>query len=333
MRWLLRLLVLAMLAGGAAAGAAWWWLAQPLPLAAPTVEVSIEPGVSPRRVADIWVEAGVQVSPRWLYEWFRWSGRSRLIRAGSYEIETGITPRQLLDKMVRGDEVLESVRLAEGSTFLQVREALASAPSLRPTTQGLSEAQVMAALGEPTLAAEGRFFPDTYAYSRGVSDLTVLKRAHAAMQRRLVSAWAERAADLPLKSMDDALVLASIVEKETGVAAAPAPAAKKKIPTGPLVRNDSPNHNPEAAASHHRPVRSQRRPDTMARETKNASGRSSMAWRAWAATPSELTVSSPAKSPLERNTSRVSQHALTARPAPASTPQIRAAAKPTPKVW
>jgi len=216
MRWLLRLLVLAMLAGGAAAGAAWWWLAQPLPLAAPTVEVSIEPGVSPRRVADIWVEAGVQVSPRWLYEWFRWSGRSRLIRAGSYEIETGITPRQLLDKMVRGDEVLESVRLAEGSTFLQVREALASAPSLRPTTQGLSEAQVMAALGEPTLAAEGRFFPDTYAYSRGVSDLTVLKRAHAAMQRRLVSAWAERAADLPLKSMDDALVLASIVEKETG---------------------------------------------------------------------------------------------------------------------
>ena len=147
MRWLLRLLLLAALAAGAAAGAAWWWLAQPLALAAPTVEVSIEPGFSPRRVADIWVEAGVQVSPRWLYEWFRWSGRSRLIRAGSYEIETGITPRQLLDKMVRGDEVLESVRLAEGSTFVQVREALARAASLKPATQGLSEAQVMAALG------------------------------------------------------------------------------------------------------------------------------------------------------------------------------------------
>ena len=216
MRWLLRLLLLAALAAGAAAGAAWWWLAQPLALAAPTVEVSIEPGVSPRRVADIWVEAGVQVSPRWLYEWFRWSGRSRLIRAGSYEIETGITPRQLLDKMVRGDEVLESVRLAEGSTFVQVREALARAASLKPATQGLSDEQVMAALGEPTRAAEGRFFPDTYAYSRGVSDLTVLKRAHAAMQRRLVSAWAERAPDLPLKSMDEALILASIVEKETG---------------------------------------------------------------------------------------------------------------------
>jgi UPF0755 protein len=216
MRWLLRLLLLALLAAGTAAGAAWWWLEQPLSLATPTVEVSIEPGLNPRRVAEMWVEAGVQVSPRWLYEWFRWSGRSRQIRAGSYEIEAGVTPRTLLDKMVRGDEVLESVRLVEGSTFAQMREALARAPSLKPATRELSEAQVMAAFGEPTLPAEGRFFPDTYAYSRGVSDLTVLKRAHAAMQRRLVSAWAERAGDLPLKSMDEALILASIVEKETG---------------------------------------------------------------------------------------------------------------------
>jgi UPF0755 protein len=187
-----------------------------LPLATPTVEVSIEAGLTPRRVADMWVEAGVQVPPSWLYEWFRWSGRSRQIRAGSYEVEAGITPRTLLDKMVRGDEVMETVRLAEGSTLVQVREALARAPSLKPTTRELSDAQLMAALGEPTLPAEGRFFPDTYAYSRGVSDLTVLKRAHATMQRRLISAWAERAGDLPLKSMDEALILASIIEKETG---------------------------------------------------------------------------------------------------------------------
>jgi UPF0755 protein len=216
MRWLLRLLLLALFTAGGAAGAAWWWLQQPLPLSRPTVEVSIEPGMTPRRVADLWVQAGVQVSPRWLYEWFRWSGSARQIRAGSYEIEAGITPRGLLDKMVRGDELMESVRLAEGSTFAQMREALARAPSLKPATRELNNAQLMAALGEPNTAPEGRFFPDTYAYSRGVSDLTVLKRAYAAMQLRLVSTWAERAQDLPLKSMDEALILASIVEKETG---------------------------------------------------------------------------------------------------------------------
>jgi UPF0755 protein len=216
MRWLLRLLLLVTLAGLAAAAAAWWWLQRPLPLAAPAVEVSIEPGLSPRRVAELWVEAGVQVPPRLLYEWFRWSGQSRQIRAGSYEIEAGVTPRQLLDKMVRGDEILEIVRFAEGGTFAQIREAIGRAPALRPATRGLTDAQVMAAVGEPGQSAEGRFFPDTYAYSRGVSDLTVLRRAHDAMLRRLVSAWAERAADLPLKSMDEALILASIVEKETG---------------------------------------------------------------------------------------------------------------------
>ena len=220
MRWLLRLLVRALLllglAGLAGATAAWWWLQRGLPLAAPAVEVSIEQGMTPRRVAELWVEAGVQAPPRLLYEWFRWSGRSRLIRAGSYEVETGVTPRQLLDKMVRGDEVLDSVRLVEGGSFAQLRLALAAAPSLKVTTQGLSDTQLMDLLGAPGQSPEGRFFPDTYAYSRGVSDLTVLRRAHAAMQRRLISAWAERAADLPLATMDEALVLASIVEKETG---------------------------------------------------------------------------------------------------------------------
>jgi UPF0755 protein len=219
MRWLRALMVLALLvllAAGTAVGFAWWWLEQPLPMATPSVEVSIESGLAPRRVAELWVEAGVQAPPRLLYEWFRWSGRSRQIRAGSYEVEAGITPRQLLDKMVRGDQVMETVRLVEGSTFAQVREVLAGAPSLKPTIRDLSDAQVMAAIGEPALAPEGQFFPDTYAYSRGVSDLTVLKRAHATMQLRLVTAWAERAGDVPLKSMDEALILASIVEKETG---------------------------------------------------------------------------------------------------------------------
>ncbi len=203
-----------------AAGAAWWWVHErPLPLAGEHAELSIEPGMPPREVAQRWVAAGVQVHPELLYQYFRWSGQARRIRAGSYEIEPGTTPQRLLQKMVQGDETLEQLRVIEGWTLRQLRAALAAAPHLRATTAGWSEAQLMAALGAPGLPAEGRFFPDTYAYSRGVSDLVVLKRAHQALQRRLDQVWAQRAPDLPLKSPDEALILASIVEKETGLAA------------------------------------------------------------------------------------------------------------------
>jgi UPF0755 protein len=203
----------------AAAAGALWWLNQPLRLATPTVEYSVEPGRSPREVAAGWVAAGVQV-PVWaLYEWFRWSGQARKIRAGSYEIESGTTPRTLLDKLVRGDETMEVVRLVEGWTFRQFRAELARAPGLQSSTAALSDAQLMEAVGAPGQHPEGRFFPDSYSYGRGTPDLKVLQRAHRAMQRRLAEAWAERAAELPLATPEQALTLASIVEKETGTPA------------------------------------------------------------------------------------------------------------------
>jgi UPF0755 protein len=214
-RWLLWL----GMAGAMATGGALWWLQRPLLLAADTVEVSIDPGSTPRQIAQAWVDAGVQ-APVWaLYEWFRWSGDARRIRAGSYEIDRKVSPRQLLQKMVRGDETLATVRLIEGWTFRQLRAELARAEALAPSTATMSDAEVMAALGAPGQAPEGRFFPDTYAYSKGSSDLAVLERAHRAMQRRLEAAWETRAADTPLRSADEALTLASIIEKETGVAA------------------------------------------------------------------------------------------------------------------
>jgi UPF0755 protein len=196
-----------------------WWLYRPLELAQPAVELSIEPGTSPREVAQRWVDAGVQTSPWLLYEWFRWSGQARRIRAGSYAITPGTSPQGLLEKMVEGDETLGTVRLIEGWTFRQLREALARAPDLRHTTASLDDAALMGALGAPGQRPEGRFFPDTYRYGRGVSDLTVLRRAHQAMERRLSSAWADRAEGLPLRNPDEALILASIVEKETGAEA------------------------------------------------------------------------------------------------------------------
>lgn len=193
-----------------------WWLHQPLTLKTEVVELTVERGRPVKAIARDWVESGVQ-TPAWaLQAWFRISGEARRIRAGSYAIERGATPMDLLDRMVRGEESLESLTLIEGWTFRQVRAALAKAPGLRQTLADLDDAAVMRALGSPGLPAEGWFFPDTYRYGRGVSDRTVLLQAHAAMQLQLQAAWNARAADLPLRSPAEALVLASIVEKETG---------------------------------------------------------------------------------------------------------------------
>lgn len=216
MRGWKRLAAVAALALLAVSGWVYTWLHRPLDLATDTVEVSIELGTSPRNIAIAWVQAGVR-TPTWLlYEWFRWSGQSRRIRAGSYEIDRQTTPISLLGVMVRGDESKAFVRLNEGWTMQQVRAELAQAEALKPTTATMSDAELMAALGEPDTPAEGRFYPDTYSYSKGSTDLAVLRRAHRAMQQRLAAAWAERAADTPLRTPDEALTLASIVEKETG---------------------------------------------------------------------------------------------------------------------
>ncbi len=215
-RWFVGLLVALCLFAGLSAAALHAWLDRPLTLATDTVEVSIEPGTSPRSIADAWVRAGVQ-APQWLlYEWFRWSGDARRIRAGSYEITRAATPRSLLNMMVRGDETMAFVRLGEGWTLRQFRAELARADALRPVTAAMTEAELMAALDDAATPAEGRFYPDTYSYSKGSTDLSVLRRAHQAMRQRLAAAWAERSPDTPLQSPDQALALASIIEKETG---------------------------------------------------------------------------------------------------------------------
>jgi UPF0755 protein len=219
MRLLRWLLLLVLLAAAGAAAAAWWWLQRPLPLAAESVEVSIAPGTSPRSVAEKWVQAGVQTPPELLWLWFRASGKAPQMRAGNYSIDRGITPQQLLDRMLKGESLMEVVRITEGWTFKQMRDALAQAPSLKATTRDMTDAQIMAALGLPNTPAEGRFFPDTYHYSRGASDLSVLRAAQQMLQKKLEAAWAERAPNVPLQTMDEALILASIVEKETGVEA------------------------------------------------------------------------------------------------------------------
>ena len=203
----------------ALAGLGAWWVNQPLVMATASADVSIEPGTSARGVAQVVAQSGVKVEPELLYAWFRLSGDGRRIKAGSYEVERGTTPRSLLRKLVLGEESLRTVVMVEGWTFRQVREALAKADQLTPDVANLSDEAIMQKLGRPGLHPEGRFFPDTYSYSKGSSDLKLLARAMRAMDKHLQAAWDVRAPDTALKSADQALVLASIVEKETGRAA------------------------------------------------------------------------------------------------------------------
>ena len=208
--------VIVLLALAALGGAAAWWVHQPLKQGADILDLTVEPGSSPSVVALAVADAGVKVDPLLLYWWFRLSGESRNIKAGSYEIEPGQTPRTLLAKLVRGAEALRSITLVEGLTFAQFRQTLAKDDQLKQETRGLSADAIMQKLGKPGVNPEGRFFPDTYTFAKGTSDLAVLKLALRAMDKNLEAAWSTRLPDTPLKSPDQALILASIVEKETG---------------------------------------------------------------------------------------------------------------------
>ena len=219
-RFLLLMTVVVAALGGAGA----WWLHQPLALSAAlgpageveSVEVVVGPGMAARAVAQAIVDAGVKVNPKLLYGWFRLSGDARKIKAGTYEFARNTTPRGLLAQLVQGEESMLSITLVEGWTFSQLRDALAKADDLKHTTAGLDPAEIMNNLGRAGVHPEGRFFPDTYNYAKGTSDLAVLKRALRAMDDRLDAAWQQRPANSPLKNRDQALILASIVEKETG---------------------------------------------------------------------------------------------------------------------
>ena len=219
-RILMSLLVLMFFAGLLVFGAVGWWLHEPLTLrpqpGSQVLDLGIEPGTPAQGVAEAVRASGVDVPAVWLYAWFRLSGQARQLKAGSYEITPGTTPRSLLSMLVRGEESLKSVTLVEGWNFTQVRAALQKAEALKPDAQGLSPQAIMEQLGKPGVHPEGRFFPDTYTYAKGASDLAVLKRATRAMDKRLEAAWALRSPDTPLQTPEQALILASIVEKETG---------------------------------------------------------------------------------------------------------------------
>ena len=202
----------------ALAGAGYGWLNRPMEMPLAGVDLAVEAGASAKDVAGAVVRAGVRVQPALLYGWFRLSGQAKRIRAGSYELDPLTTPRSLLTKLVQGDEALRSVTLVEGWNFRQVIAALEKADALRADAGKLASAELMARLGKPGVEPEGRFFPNTYTYAKGSSDIAVLQQAMRAMDQRLDAVWSARAPESSLQSPEQVLILASIIEKETGVA-------------------------------------------------------------------------------------------------------------------
>jgi UPF0755 protein len=223
LRWGLGVSCLLLLAVAALAG--WGWLHfqrfadAPAASGATSASVQVERGdgfaTVLGRLREAGVDAGHDIEWRLLARRMDAAGR---LKVGEYALDPGLTPRELLQRMRDGRVIHYRVTLVEGWTFRQLRTALAAAEPLEHETGDMDDAAVMAALGHPGQHPEGRFLPETYLYQRGDSDLDILRRAHAAMEEALAQAWASRAQDLPLKSPDEALVLASIVEKETGKA-------------------------------------------------------------------------------------------------------------------
>jgi len=191
-------------------------IASPLVLKSERIEFEIPLNSSFRSAAKGIVEAGVDIDPRLLIILGKLQRVDDSIKAGSYELHRGATALDLLSKISRGDVVRTEIVFIEGWTFRQFRERLYAHPDLRHETKGLSDAEIMRLLGSAHKNAEGLFFPDTYRFARNSRDIDVLARAYRLMQRHLEREWQNRAPDLPYTDSYQALIMASIIEKETG---------------------------------------------------------------------------------------------------------------------
>jgi UPF0755 protein len=211
-----KLFVTGVLVSVAAVGGFTWWSKQPLTTGQPPIEFSIAPGSGVNAAAQQMVKAGVPVNPMLFQVLARVTGQSARIKAGSYELKPNTSPRRLLTQLVRGEFAQEALTIIEGWTFRQMRDAVNASHALRHETEKLSDAELMAKLSKEFKQPEGLFFPDTYLFAKGASDLQIYKQAHQMMLNRLNAAWEKRDPNLPYKTPYEALTMASIVEKETG---------------------------------------------------------------------------------------------------------------------
>jgi UPF0755 protein len=218
MRRAVKLLAALVLLAAAAAGL-WrgldWELDQPAAASLP-VRLQVAPGSSLRSTLLMLQQQGALRHARLVELYLRLHGPTPRLQSGNYEVAPHSSAREVLDQLISGRVVLESLTVVEGWSLAQMRSALDAHPAVAHQWRELTEPQLMQALGHPGEAAEGRFFPDTYRFAAGTTDHRILERAYERMQFELDSAWRTRAPNLPLASPEEALILASIVEKETG---------------------------------------------------------------------------------------------------------------------
>lgn len=219
MRLTLRLISLAFLVVMAFAGWLAWFAFSPVSLVKSPLEFEIRGGSGLRVAAADIAKAGVEF-PSWQFSWLgRFTGRAGDIKAGSYEVSHGATPWEILKKITRGDVTQAEIVFVEGKTFRELRALMDDDSNLRHDSRGLSDAEILTRIGAKETHPEGLFFPDTYLFAKQSSDLDVLRRAYQAMQRRLAVEWENRDRSVPYENPYQALIMASIIEKETGRAA------------------------------------------------------------------------------------------------------------------
>jgi UPF0755 protein len=221
LRILLLLVLLAAFGGGAfVVNRGLQSLDQPVALGSPLIFL-VQPKSSFSRVANELAARGVIREPRAWTLYARFKGLASAVKAGEYQIQPGITPRELLNKMVSGQVLLHSFTIVDGLRVQDVLEQMRHHPdivnTLPPAGSPKLSALIMEKLGERDVDAEGQFLPETYKFISGTTDLDILRQAHAALQRELANAWASREAGLPAMNPQELLIMASIIQKESGI--------------------------------------------------------------------------------------------------------------------
>ncbi len=236
-----KLVVSSVIAAIGVGGTFVYWAQQPITTEGEAIPFTITPGSGAHAAGQQIADAGVPIVPILFNLLARVEGKTSKIKAGSYELKPGTTPQRLITQLARGEFAQESLTIIEGWTFKQMRMAMASHPGLKHDTVGLSDKALMAKISPEFVLPEGLFFPDTYLFAKGASEMQIFKQAHTAMIGRLSEAWDKRDPALPYKNPYEALIMASIVEKETGQRSERAMIAGvfvNRLKTGMLLQTD-----------------------------------------------------------------------------------------------